>query len=148
MCIIIYVIVVMIVILIIVGQAGDNEYSNKGGGSNYLCLPNDPDNGKPYSNGHNALFGAEYEVSGSSKPSGFGDNLQENDVTCALCRRRGKSSVLMIPGKRFIFLIYFQYQTFYFTYQAKLMKYLSDIPNKTTTRNSYIINMMILKVCY
>jgi hypothetical protein len=43
----------------------------------------------------------------------------------------------MIPGKRFIFLIYFQYQTFYFTYQAKLMKYLSDIPNKTTTRNSY-----------
>jgi hypothetical protein len=28
------------------------------------------------------------------------------------------------------------------------MKYLSNIPNKTTARNSYIIYMMILKVCY
>jgi len=27
------------------------------------------------------------------------------------------------------------------------MKYFSDIPNKTTTRNSFIIYMMILKVC-
>jgi hypothetical protein len=31
--------------LIIEGQAGGNHYKNKGGGSNYLCLPNDPDNG-------------------------------------------------------------------------------------------------------
>ena len=99
----------MMVILIIVGQAGGNQYTNKGGGSNYLCLPNDPDNGKPSSYGNNALYGAEYEV------SGFGDNLQDKEVTCVVCRRRGKSSVLMIPGKRFIFLIYFQYQTFYFT---------------------------------
>jgi hypothetical protein len=105
----------MMVILIIVGQAGGNQYTNKGGGSNYLCLPNDPDNGKPYSYGNDVLFGAEYEVDGSSKPSGFGDNLHNKEVTCAVCRRRGKSSVLMIPGKRFIFLIYFQYQTFYFT---------------------------------
>ena len=32
------------VILFSVGQAEDNIYNNKGGGSNYLCLPNDPDN--------------------------------------------------------------------------------------------------------
>ena len=115
MCIIIYVIVVMIVILIIVGQAGGDEYSNKGGGSNYLCLPNDSDNGKPSSFGNNVLYGAEYEVGGSSKPSGFGDKLADKDVPCAVCRRRGKSSVLMIPGKHFRFFIYFQYQTFYFT---------------------------------
>ena len=38
----------MVVILIIEGQAGGNLYTNKGGGSNYLCLPNDPDNGKSY----------------------------------------------------------------------------------------------------
>jgi hypothetical protein len=44
-----YMFVLMVVILIIVGQAGGNHYNNKGGGSNYLCLPNDPDNGKPYS---------------------------------------------------------------------------------------------------
>ena len=88
--------------IIIVGQAGGNNHNNKGGGSNYLCLPNDPDNGKPYSYANDVLFGGEYEVGGSAKPSGLA-NLQEKDVTCAVCRRRGKSSVLMIPGTRFIF---------------------------------------------
>jgi hypothetical protein len=34
-----YIIVLIEVILIIVGQAGGNQYTNKGGGSNYLCLP-------------------------------------------------------------------------------------------------------------
>jgi hypothetical protein len=102
MYIIIYVIVLMMVILIIVGQAGGNSHANKGGGSNYLCLPNDPDNGKPYSYANNVLYGAEYEVSRSSKPSGL-DNLHDKDVPCAVCRRRGKCSVLMIPGERLIF---------------------------------------------
>jgi hypothetical protein len=78
-------------ILIIVGQAGGNYYNNKGGGSNYLCLPNDPDNGNLYSYANDVLHGAEYEI-------GFGD-LKSKDVPCAVCRRRRKSSVLMIPGK-------------------------------------------------
>ena len=37
------------VVLFIVGQTEGNYYNSKGGGSNFLCLPNDPDNGKPYS---------------------------------------------------------------------------------------------------
>jgi hypothetical protein len=90
------------IILIIVGQAGGNQYNSKGGGSNYLCLPNDPDNGKPYSYANDVLYGAEYETGGSSKPSGFGDNLMNKDVPCALCRRNGKSSVVMIPGRTFL----------------------------------------------
>ena len=90
------------VILIILGQAGGNQYSNKGGGSNYLCLPNDPDNGKPYSYANDVLYGAEYETGSSTKPSGL-DNLHEKDVPCSVCRRKGKSSVLMIPGKSFYF---------------------------------------------
>ena len=91
----------MLVILIIGGKAGGNSYSNKGVGSNYLCLPNDPNNGKPYSYANDVLYGAEYETGGSYKTSGLGDNLHNKDVPCAVCRRRGKSSVLMIPGKRF-----------------------------------------------
>ena len=63
-----YIIVLMVVILIIVGQAGGNHYKNKGGGSNYFCLPNDHDNGKPYSNPNDVLYGAEYEVRGIYKP--------------------------------------------------------------------------------
>ena len=93
----------MTIILIIVGQAGGNLYTNKGGGNNYLCLPNDPDIGKPFSLANDVLYGAEYEVRGKRKPSSGFDNLDDTDVPCAVCRRRGKSSVLMIPGKRFIF---------------------------------------------
>jgi hypothetical protein len=90
----------MILMLIILGQAGGNEHSNKGGGTNYLCLPNDPDNGEPHSSANDVLYGAEYQTFGYSKPSGFGD-LYNKDVPCAVCRRKGKSSVLMIPGKGF-----------------------------------------------
>jgi hypothetical protein len=104
MYIIFYVIVLMMVILIIVGQAGGNSHVNKGGGSNYLCLPNDPDNGKPYSFANDVLYGAEYEVGGSRKLSGLG-NLHDKDVLCAVCRRRGTSFVLMIPGTRYFIRI-------------------------------------------
>ena len=45
------------------------------------------------------LYGVEYETDSSAKPSGL-DNLYNKDVPCAVCRRRGKSSVLMIPGKQ------------------------------------------------
>ena len=107
------------VILIILGQAGGNYYTNKGGGSNYLCLPNDPDNGKPYSYANDVLYGAEYETGSSTKPSGL-DNLYQKDVPCSVCRRKGKSSVLMIPGKSLYFKYILNFETkqksfFYFT---------------------------------
>ena len=73
-------------IVIIEGQAGGHQHNNKGGGSNYLCLPNDPDNGKPYAYPNDVLYGAEYETGGSKKLSGL-DNLYEKDVPCAVCRR-------------------------------------------------------------
>jgi hypothetical protein len=92
----------MLVILIIVGQVGGNEHQNKGGGTNYLCLPNDPDNGKPYSYANDVLYGAEYQTGSSAKPSGL-DNLNHKDVPCAVCRRAGMSTILMIPGTRFQF---------------------------------------------
>jgi hypothetical protein len=52
----------MLVMLTISGPTGGNHYNNKGGGCNYLCLPNDPDNGKPYSYANDVLYGAEYET--------------------------------------------------------------------------------------
>jgi len=100
------IILIMMAMLIITGQAGGGHYNSKGGGNEYLCLPNDPDNGKPYSYANDVLYGAEYEVAGSQKPSGFGDNLHNKDVPCAVCRCKGKSSVLMIPGKTFFFFFH------------------------------------------
>ena len=104
MYIIMYMFVLMVVILTIVGQVGGNQYNNNGGGSNYLCLPNDPDNGKPYSYANDVLYGAEYRGDGSSKLSGL-DTLNLKDIPCAVCRRRGKSYVLMIPGTRYFIQI-------------------------------------------
>ena len=92
----------LILLYIFTGQAGGNFYTYKGGGSNYLCLPNDPDNGKSYAFDNDVLYGAEYQVESSTKLSGFG-NLLQKDVPCAVCRRIGKSSVFMIPGTRFTF---------------------------------------------
>ena len=90
----------MMTMLILEGQAGGNRYTNKGGGGNYLCLPNDPDNGKSFSYANDVLYGVEYDT--SAYPTGF-PNLHQKEISCAVCRRRGKSSVLMIPGKRLSF---------------------------------------------
>ena len=90
----------MMTMLILEGQAGGNSCTNKGGGSNYLCLPNDPDNGKPLSYANDVLYGVEYETYVS--PTGF-PNVYQKEASCAVCRRKGKSSTLMIPGIRYSF---------------------------------------------
>ncbi|XP_063442189.1 uncharacterized protein LOC134722498 [Mytilus trossulus] len=82
------------------GQAGGNYYSNKGGGSNYLCLPSDPENGKAYSYANDELYGAEYELSSKSKPSVLPATFLNKEVPCAVCRRKQKTSVLMISGRK------------------------------------------------
>ncbi|CAC5404809.1 unnamed protein product [Mytilus coruscus] len=82
------------------GQAGGNYYTNKGGGSNYLCLPSDPENGKAYSYANDGLYGSEYEIHSSTKPSGLPVSLAEKEVPCAVCRRKEKVSVLMIAGRK------------------------------------------------
>ncbi|CAC5422218.1 unnamed protein product [Mytilus coruscus] len=82
------------------GQAGGNLYTNKGGGSNYLCLPSDPENGKAYSYDNDGLYGAEYDVNSSTKPSSLPASLSQKEVPCAVCRRTGKVSVLMKPGRK------------------------------------------------
>lgn len=81
------------------GQVGGNGYGNKGGGVNYLCLPNDPDNGQhqPYNN--DQLFGSEYDLSSSSKPSGWSESMHNKEVPCAVCYQQRRSAVLIIPGR-------------------------------------------------
>ncbi|XP_076110830.1 short-chain collagen C4-like [Mytilus galloprovincialis] len=86
--------------IVYAGQAGGNFYTNKGGGSNYLCLPSDPENGRVTSNDNDGLYGAEYDVVSSNTPAGFRSNMYQKEVPCAVCRRTGKFSVLMIPGRK------------------------------------------------
>lgn len=90
--------------LFILGQVGGNSYSNKGGGVNYLCLPNDPENGKTLSRDNDQLFGAEYQTGSYHKPSKMTSDLFNKEVPCAVCYQRKRSTVLMIPGSnRFLY---------------------------------------------
>ncbi|OPL21556.1 hypothetical protein AM593_01109, partial [Mytilus galloprovincialis] len=86
--------------IVYTGQAGGNHYKYRGGGSNFLCLPNDPENGKAYSYPNDILHGAEYEIHSNTKPSGLPASLVNKEVPCTVCRRKGKVSVLMIPGRK------------------------------------------------
>ncbi|CAC5404811.1 unnamed protein product [Mytilus coruscus] len=86
--------------IVYTGQAGGNYHTNKGGGSNYLCLPSDPENGEAFSFDNDGLYGAEYEINSSSKPSGLPTSLYDKEVPCSVCRRKGKVSVLMIAGRK------------------------------------------------
>ncbi|VDI45170.1 Hypothetical predicted protein [Mytilus galloprovincialis] len=85
--------------MVYTGQVGGNHYSHKGGGVNYLCLPNNPENGKAFKTDNTQLFGTEYETTGGHKPTGMKD-MHQKEVPCAVCHQRKKSVLLMIPARK------------------------------------------------
>ncbi|XP_052065605.1 short-chain collagen C4-like isoform X3 [Mytilus californianus] len=86
--------------LVYTGQAGGNRYNHNGGGVNYLCLPNDPENGEHQSFVNSQLYGAEYEIFADRNPRGMSSILGNREVPCAVCRRKRRSSVITIPGRK------------------------------------------------
>ncbi|XP_076114212.1 short-chain collagen C4-like [Mytilus galloprovincialis] len=86
--------------IIYTGQVGGNSHANRGGGVNYLCLPNDPENGQhqPYSNAQ--VYGSEYELGTSYKPSGWSESMNNKEVPCAVCLKKQRSNILVIPGRQ------------------------------------------------
>ncbi|CAC5384863.1 unnamed protein product [Mytilus coruscus] len=84
--------------MVYTGQVGGNYHTNKAGGVNNLCLPNDPENGESQKDDNDQLFGAEYEIGSSYKPSGMKEDMQQKEVPCAVCHQRKKAVLLMIPG--------------------------------------------------
>ncbi|CAC5385928.1 unnamed protein product [Mytilus coruscus] len=79
------------------GIAGGAWYDYSGSAVNFLCLPHNPDviNGDLRKNPtyKDFLYGAEYQ------DNYFAQNMDGNDVPCAVCRAKHSSSILMIPGK-------------------------------------------------
>ncbi|CAG2203993.1 unnamed protein product [Mytilus edulis] len=82
------------------GQVGGTDYTSKGGGVNYLCLPGDPENGLHQSYGNAQVYGSEYELGSSYKPSGWSESMNNKEVPCAVCYKKHRSTVLMIPGRK------------------------------------------------
>ena len=79
------------------GRAGGSWYAHRGGGSNYLCLSEEPEYldyaaGK---NDGNFVYGAEYQA----WPNQPNRPVHDQNVPCAVCYITSRFTVVMIPGK-------------------------------------------------
>ena len=85
--------------LIYNGRAAKSYYNQKGGGSNYQCLPNNPEYGgyAPGVQGLSPIYGVEYETGADGS---FPSSLHNNNAPCAVCYVSTRSAVLMIPAWR------------------------------------------------
>ena len=75
------------------GKVG-GSLAGKGGASNFLCMPLDPDyalESRRGQQGHNYVYGTEYQRPIVGRSNG--------NVPCAVCQVKGQSSLLMIPAK-------------------------------------------------
>ncbi|XP_020912369.2 short-chain collagen C4 [Exaiptasia diaphana] len=87
--------------LVYKGRVGGEHYSHTGGGSNYVCLTENP----KYASYTNTLekvsafmFGAEYELSSGHANPFNKQNLHNHDVPCAVCFVPNRNTKLMIPA--------------------------------------------------
>ena len=89
--------------LLYAGRAAGSYYTEKGGGANYLCLPEQPQ----YSTfttgvqtGRAYLYGAEYQT-GSPHHADTGPfhSVAQHNVPCAVCYTSTRETVVMIPAR-------------------------------------------------
>ena len=75
------------------GRAG-KTYFNQGGGTNYQCMPDDPEYSdyEPGVQGNNHIYGVEYEQPIRSE-------AWNGNVPCAVCYALSRGTVMMIPAK-------------------------------------------------
>ena len=80
------------------GFAAGGFYTHGGGGTNYQCLPLNPqfDNVTHAGGSVSYIYGAEYQTHGY--PSSIPAEAQDQNVPCARCDS-GRSSVMMIPAR-------------------------------------------------
>lgn len=85
-------------------------YASTGGGTNYLCLHDEPDSSPrietPWQQTAGGLYGVEFEFPGTSqddRPFSYknngGQSLNNENPPCVVCYRSDKSLQTMIPGK-------------------------------------------------
>lgn len=84
--------------LVYAGVVGGKHYTQKGSGTNYLCLHSNPTYDRPRvgRGPHGAyIYGTEFEA--GSFP-GLPELPKESEVACSVCLANSKREVLMIPG--------------------------------------------------
>ena len=91
------------------GHAAGPHHNQGGGGSNFLCLPEEPQ-WKTHIGGHQThtgmLYGVEYELFNSGRyhnnifaETNSGRPLLDNPAACAVCYTSHRSTILMIPAR-------------------------------------------------
>ncbi|KAI0233410.1 hypothetical protein LSAT2_016339 [Lamellibrachia satsuma] len=85
------------------GSAAGSFHQHTGGGSNYLCMPRDPEWGPKTTSGFQSggrLYGAEYQIQSNELFSkANAQSLLNNDVPCAVCFVTSRPTKLMVPAK-------------------------------------------------
>ena len=90
--------------LLYAGRAAGSLYTEKGGGANYLCLPEQPQystyTAGIQTRGRAFLYGAEYQT-GSPHPAEIGplNSVSQHNVPCAVCYTSTRETVVMIPAQ-------------------------------------------------
>ena len=82
------------------GFAAGSYFNDYGGASSMLCLTPEPefenyDDAKLNAGGR--IYGTEY---GNSKPNLFTKSKYQQDVPCAVCEVKRRSSTMMVPGRK------------------------------------------------
>ena len=87
--------------LLYAGRAAGSYWTERGGGANYLCLPEQPQY-STYTAGvqpHRAyLYGAEYDT-GDPGETGPLSSFNDHNVPCAVCYASTRETVVMIPAR-------------------------------------------------
>ena len=83
--------------LVYAGRAAGSYYNQKGGTSDHLCLPEEPQylEYKSGVQGDSPIHGAEYHT-WDNRPL---DHVNDHNVPCVICHSTLRESVLMIPAR-------------------------------------------------
>ena len=86
--------------LVYSGRAGGSWHLETGGGTNYLCMPDDPDYLQYAAEyvGFSFVYGVEYHPD-RGQPLLIQPNVFAHNVPCAVCMAVSRCSMLMIPAK-------------------------------------------------
>ena len=86
--------------LVYEGRAAGSYYS-QGGGSNYLCLPDDPDYDLAYTAGtqsNSPLYGTEFRAGYGGPLNDISPSYAGHNIPCAVCYAAARGTAIMLPA--------------------------------------------------
>ena len=138
------------------GYAAGGYYTHGGRSPELLCLPEDPEWGtfdESLNNHGGFLYGAEYELKEPGRGDKiFGENIDDQDVLCAVCEVKQRTRQLMISGRTTCYdgwtREYWGYlMTGHYSHSAQAKYYCIDanpevLPEGTADQNGFLLYLV------